>query len=424
MAVLGYLARSAPVVSGPHGKLPFKGYEPGLTPPEQWDAIPLVGKLQIFGIIGMLESYGEILDVHYTNGGLPGYYPPIRGNRPELWFNLYDPFNWFDEDKDKVRGRQVEINNGRLAMLGILSVLSESKVPGSVPLITGLIPEYSGSYMAIAKYTEAINLDGTDVTFFSNRYAALEMWDEAEDGRSCVKVNKNFIKGYFRLAVALRSAGKYKEAVDNIKMGLAVDPGNADLKKQSSEMEELMRKDRVVALVAKAKEQMQGGELKDCLATCDRGRGAAQVRGGEKRRVGSLSKNARDKELGDQAYKSADFEGAIKLYTKCLDATSDKGSEIAVKAYSNRAACYKQLSNFDGTIEDCTAVLDADPENVKSLVRRAQAFEAVERYKSALQGVKFVLQMPPPQVGQANWTLCNQMQHRLNRVVAQLKAGM
>ena len=98
------------------------------------------------------------------------------------------------------------------------------------------------------------------------------MWDEAaEDGRSCVKVNKNFIKGYFRLAVALRSAGKYKEAVDNIKMGLAVDPGNADLKKQSSEMEELMRKDRVVALVAKAKEQMQGGELKDCLATCDRG---------------------------------------------------------------------------------------------------------------------------------------------------------
>jgi stress-induced-phosphoprotein 1 len=266
------------------------------------------------------------------------------------------------------------------------------------------------------------------------------MWDEAaEDGRSCVKVNKNFIKGYFRLAVALRSAGKYKEAVDNIKMGLAVDPGNADLKKQSSEMEELMRKDRVVALVAKAKEQMQGGELKDCLATCDRGlaldggnkeltkiKGTVQPKfeAAEKRRVGSLSKNARDKELGDQAYKSADFEGAIKLYTKCLDATSDKGSEIAVKAYSNRAACYKQLSNFDGTIEDCTAVLDADPENVKSLVRRAQAFEAVERYKSALQDVKFVLQMPPPQVGQANWTLCNQMQHRLNRVVAQLKAGM
>ena len=85
----------------------------------------------------------------------------------------------------------------------------------------------------------------------------------------------------------------------------------------------------------------------------------------------------------------------------------------------------------DGAEQQCAAgvvvgraVLDADPENVKSLVRRAQAFEAVERYKSALQDVKYVLQMPPPQVGQANWTLCNQMQHRLNRVVQQLKAGM
>jgi stress-induced-phosphoprotein 1 len=296
---------------------------------------------------------------------------------------------------------------------------------------------------AIAKYTEAINLDGTDVTFFSNRsaaYAALQMWEEAaEDGRGCVKVNKNFIKGYFRLAVALREQKKYKEAVDNIKMGLAVDPGNADLKKQASEMEDLMRKDRVAALLGRAREQMQAGELKECLASCDRG--LAQDAGNkeltkikaavepkfaaaEKRRVAALPKNARHKEAGDAKYKSANFEDAIEAYTKCLDATPDKGSDLAVKAYSNRSACYKQLSNFDGTISDCTAVLDAEPENVKALVRRAQAFEAVERYKSALQDVKYVLQMPAKDVGQANWALCNQMQHRLTRVVQQLKAGM
>jgi hypothetical protein len=50
-------------------------------------------------------------------------------------------------ERDKVRGRQVEINNGRLAMLGIFSFLAESKVPGAVPPLTGLIPEYSGNYM-------------------------------------------------------------------------------------------------------------------------------------------------------------------------------------------------------------------------------------------------------------------------------------
>ena len=197
-------------------------------------------------------------------------------------------------------------------------------------------------------------------------------------GRSCIKVNRNFIKGYFRLAVALRSAGKYKEAIDNIKMGLAVDPGNSDLKKQASEMEELVRKDRVLVLISKAKEQMQAGDLKDCLTTCDRAlaldAGNAEVvrikksvepkfQAAEKRRIESLPKAARDKERGDKCYRDANFEGAIEAYTKCIDATSDKASDVCLKAYSNRSACYKQLSNFDGTIADCTAVLDTDPNN-------------------------------------------------------------
>jgi len=134
--------------------LPFRGYEAGLTPPEQWDAIPLYGKLQILVFVGMLESYGEGAGdpegyVHYTKGGLPGYFPPIAGRAGfgQVTLNLYDPLGWFNEDKDKVRGRQVEINNGRLAMLGLFSLLAESKAPGAVPPLAGLIPEYSGNYM-------------------------------------------------------------------------------------------------------------------------------------------------------------------------------------------------------------------------------------------------------------------------------------
>merc|ERR1740138_66182 len=151
---LGYLAQSTDLVSGPHTVLPFRGYEAGLTPPEQWDAIPLYGKLQILVFDGMLESYGEGAGdpdgyVHYTKGGLPGYFPPIAGRAGfgQVTLNLYDPLGWFNEDKDKVRGRQVEINNGRLAMLGIFSLLSEAKVPGAVPPLAGLIPAYSGNCM-------------------------------------------------------------------------------------------------------------------------------------------------------------------------------------------------------------------------------------------------------------------------------------
>ena len=55
---------------------------------------------------------------------------------------------------------------------------------------------------AIQKYTEAIEFDKTDVTFYSNRsacYAALNKWEQAaEDGKQCIIADKSFVKGYFR----------------------------------------------------------------------------------------------------------------------------------------------------------------------------------------------------------------------------------
>ena len=45
----------------------------GVSPQEQWDNLPAIGKLQIAVAIGMLESYGEGAGnpegyVHYCNG--------------------------------------------------------------------------------------------------------------------------------------------------------------------------------------------------------------------------------------------------------------------------------------------------------------------------------------------------------------------
>ena len=56
---LGFIAHCTPLVSGEHKFLPYRGYVAGVTPQEQWDNIPLYGKLQIFVLVGMLESYGE-----------------------------------------------------------------------------------------------------------------------------------------------------------------------------------------------------------------------------------------------------------------------------------------------------------------------------------------------------------------------------
>ena len=40
------------------------------------------------------------------------------------------------------------MNNGRLAMIGIMGFLAESKVPGSVPALKGIVQSYGGDYMA------------------------------------------------------------------------------------------------------------------------------------------------------------------------------------------------------------------------------------------------------------------------------------
>jgi hypothetical protein len=64
--------------------------------------------------------------------------------------NLYDPLGLgrFVPESLKERRLRVELNNGRLAQIGIISFLSEQKIPGSVPLLTGIVKPYAGEVMA------------------------------------------------------------------------------------------------------------------------------------------------------------------------------------------------------------------------------------------------------------------------------------
>ena len=303
-----------------------------------------------------------------------------------------------------------------------------------------------GSYkQAIAKYKDATSIDPNVPAYWSNMAACYEKiseYDEMEDAaRGCIKADKSFVKGYFRLATALKAKNDLEGCIKALESGLAVDSANADLKKMKKDLTELQRGEQVASFCRKAEDQMQSGDIPGAFKTLEL---ASRLDAGnpdiermmsrvkpkfermEANRKSSLSSDEVHKERGDDAYKAANFEVAIEHYTKCLDGLKRSGkgdSELAMKAHSNRAACYKQISNFDGVIEDCTAVLEFDPENVKALVRRAQAFEGVERYRFALQDVKTVLAMPFAKVGKANVDMCNMMQHRLNRTVQQLKAS-
>ena len=85
-------------------------------------------------------------------GGKPGFFPSLKGRMPHpVPFNLFDPFGFTKKmsPERKEKALLAEINNGRLAQIGIMGFLAESKVPGSVPGLASVgIKPYSGDVMA------------------------------------------------------------------------------------------------------------------------------------------------------------------------------------------------------------------------------------------------------------------------------------
>ncbi|EXJ94823.1 mitochondrial import receptor subunit tom-70 [Capronia coronata CBS 617.96] len=84
------------------------------------------------------------------------------------------------------------------------------------------------------------------------------------------------------------------------------------------------------------------------------------------------------KAAGNKAYGSKDYNKAIELYGKAILCKPDP------VFYSNRAACYNALSEWDKVVEDTSAAVSMDPEYVKALNRRAHAYEHLGMFSEAL----------------------------------------
>ena len=87
---------------------------------------------------------------------------------------------------------------------------------------------------------------------------------------------------------------------------------------------------------------------------------------------------AKLKAAGNKAYGSKDYNRAIELYGKAILCRKDP------VFFSNRAACWNAMSDWEKVIEDTTAAINLDNEYVKALNRRANAYEQTERFSEAL----------------------------------------
>jgi stress-induced-phosphoprotein 1 len=86
---------------------------------------------------------------------------------------------------------------------------------------------------AIQVYQEILGLDKDNHIIYSNLSACffqLNQWEESlKNATKCVELNSRFIKGYYRMGVALKKMGKAKRAVEVFNQGLQLDPKNEAL---------------------------------------------------------------------------------------------------------------------------------------------------------------------------------------------------
>uniref|UniRef100_A0A672HQY7 Sperm associated antigen 1a n=1 Tax=Salarias fasciatus TaxID=181472 RepID=A0A672HQY7_SALFA len=102
------------------------------------------------------------------------------------------------------------------------------------------------------------------------------------------------------------------------------------------------------------------------------------------------------KNQGNHLFRHGQFGDALEKYSQaiegCAEAGVDSPEDLCI-LYSNRAACYLKDGNSTDCIQDCSKALELQPFSLKPLLRRAMAYESLERYRKAYVDYKTVLQI-------------------------------
>ncbi|XP_005109510.2 sperm-associated antigen 1 isoform X2 [Aplysia californica] len=99
------------------------------------------------------------------------------------------------------------------------------------------------------------------------------------------------------------------------------------------------------------------------------------------------------KEEGNKLFRSGQYGEAVEQYSKAiskLEKDQDQQVNISV-LLSNRAACHLKTGNCSAAVSDCGQSLQLVPHSAKALLRRAAAYETLEKYGDAYVDYKHVL---------------------------------
>lgn len=182
---------------------------------------------------------------------------------------------------------------------------------------------------ALSCYDEAIKLDPTNMTFLNNKAAVYfekgEFQNSIKECEKAVEVGREnradfklIAKAYSRMA----SCYKNMEDLENAKIYFQkslTEHRTPDTVSKLSDVEKLIKENERKAYI-------------------------------------DPEKSIEEKEKGNELFKKGHYPEAIKHYCEAIKRNPDDA-----KLYSNRAACYQKLAEFNLALKDCDECIRLDP---------------------------------------------------------------
>lgn len=216
---------------------------------------------------------------------------------------------------------------------------------------------------AHSHYDKAIELDPTNIVFKNNKAA---VFFEQADYENCIKICLEAVDigrenraDFKAIAKALaRCASAYAKSNDFV---------NA-LKYYNKSLSEF----RDPAVLKKQREL------------------EAQVKEQERLAYINPEVSAEEKNKGNEFFKKGDYPNAIKHYSEAIKRNPDDA-----KIYSNRAACYTKLAEFNISLKDCEECIRLDPTFIKGYLRKGGVLMAMKDMTKAGAAYQKAMDLDP-----------------------------
>lgn len=124
-------------------------------------------------------------------------------------------------------------------------------------------------------------------------------------------------------------------------------------------------------------------------------------------------------------FAAREFSEAVEAYSSALDVApidTPQDHKDASVYYANRAAAFMGLAAWGDAARDCSDALELQPEYIKARLRRAHAYEKLEKLDEALADYKRLMELQPglPEAARAVPRLERAVQQRDEQLKAEM----